>query len=51
MDGFALCPDPFFLRSFLLVSFLGMGWGESRFKFWGGQGARARVILVLRECI
>ena len=24
MDGFTLCPDPFFLRSFLLVSYLGI---------------------------
>ena len=28
-----------------------MGWGESGFNFWGGQGAQAVVILVLCECI
>ena len=28
-----------------------MGWEESGFNRWGGQGDRARVILVLRECI
>ena len=27
------------------------GWGESWFNCWGGQGARARVILALHECI
>ena len=28
-----------------------MGWGESGFNCWGVGGGRARVILVLRECI
>ena len=28
-----------------------MDWGKSRFNCWGHQGACARVILVLCECI
>ena len=31
VNGFALCPDPFFLRSFLLVSFLGIDACQPRF--------------------